>query len=935
VISAGPTFANPGDLDPTFGEGGKVRFGFGLGDDQARAMTAQVDGKILVAGYATNGSHTEFGITRFLSNGSLDLTFGQQGKVLTAIRSSLDAAHRGDDFVYSIRLYGNDRFVVAGTGRALGFGTNNDFVLARYYLDGSLDTSFDGDGRVSTDFFGRIEEGFGMTVQADGNIILVGPVETPAADFDFGIARYNPDGSPDATFGGGDGLVSISIGIFDQARGVTLQEDGKILVSGAAVLLPSTEVTAIVRLNSNGSPDLSFDGDGILTRNVFAEDGFEAGNVVLMQPNLMGQTKFVIAGTGPGGQLFVLRYNLNGTPDNTFDGDGLAFVPGTWADTSIGLAFSTSAGSATAIYVGGHQNVNPDFAPTVAKLTLGGALDLSYNGDGLALAYIKGSGGGGLLLYAGTKVILCGSISVDGQTDTAISRLDSSGDPDPTFGVNAVSSVDLGNTPAVAMAVAHQVDGKIVVAGRVQRGSRSHFAVARLENSGKLDPTFDGDGRVVTTIGDVSDWANAVALQADGKIVAAGTAQLNGPPVLWHFAAARYRNDGSLDPDFSGDGKMTVSVYGISDGRAVGIQDDQKIIMAGSTQFGLDANYALIRMLPDGTPDGLFDGDGRVSTQFGSFADTARAIVIRPGNGPIAVGSTELNEFPEFGAAAYTASGGPDNMFAGDGTQITSIDSQNDAAFAAAIQPPKNRIVAVGESGDGEQEPRFGLARWDNMGGLDPSFGVNGVLSYVVSTGPSGARGVSVLPDGRFLVAGWARPSGSASDFAVVRFLEWGENDETFGAQGSGGQVLVDLRFGGEDRGNAISVDGYQRAVVAGESGGVFGVVRLLGDNGLVDTGERSLPSAVRLALAGPNPFRNSTMFLIDLPKYADITVTAHDVTGSCLRRFADGLREAGRHPFVWDGRLESGSQAASGVYFVRLIVGTTSHVTKVVKIAM
>ena len=930
VLLAGSAFAAPGDLDPSFGEGGRVRFGFGGGSDAGRHVAQQLDGKIVVAAQIANGLYTEIGLARYLPDGTLDTSFGEQGFVRTAIRPSLNATQRGDDFVSGLMVTA-DKIVVAGLGRAVGWGTGNDFVMARYDLNGVLDPTFDGDGKVITDFYGDYDECHAMTMQPDGKILLAGIVVS-GGDSDFGVARYLTDGSLDPSFGGGDGKVNVSIGTGDQARGIGVQSDGKIVVTGFANVAPSTEAVAIIRLLSDGTPDPSWDFDGKLTRNISGSSGFECGLVVAMQTPLVLPQKIVIAGIVLN-QMFVLRYNQDGTPDNTFDGDGLVIVPGTTFAGAGGIAFTSSGGNPTRILVSG-DNGGGAAAPVVIKLDLNGAYDGTFGGgDGIAEAPILGGGGQGLALAAGARPVVVGRVSVGGQNDLAVARLDSNGAPDPTFDGDGWNSHDLGNAPARATAVVHQPNGKILVAGTARIGGIDRFALARLDPIGRLDPSFDGDGRVITMIGDVSSRGNAIVLQPDGRTVVAGTAQVNGPPVLSHFAAARYDKLGALDPSFAGTGTTTIAVYGFADGRAATRQDDGKIVIAGSTQFGGNANFALVRLDTLGVPDPLFDGDGRISTEMGSLADTARAVIVRPDGVVFVAGSALVSGTPEFAAASYGGNGGLDVSFSGDGKVMTSVDFWADHAYACAIQASAGRVVLAGQSFGFKSEGNFGLLRYDIFGDPDPTFGGagTGTLVLPVSNGSSGGRAVSVLPDGRFLVAGWARPSGTASDFAVVRFLPDGENDETFA---TGGAAVVDVRLGSDDTGNAISADPFGRAVVAGEAGGVFGVVRLLGDTGLTDVGD--LPAGapvVRLALVGAHPCTGPALFALDLPRAAAAELDVFDVRGARVRTLLRGELPAGRHRLEWDGLDDAGRAVAPGVYFARAASEGTIQVARVVRV--
>ena len=171
---------------------------------------------------------------------------------------------------------------------------------------------------------------------------------------------------------------------------------------------------------------------------------------------------------------------------------------------------------------------------------------------------------------------------------------------------------------------------------------------------GDLDVSFSGDGKQTTDFGG-ADVASAVAVQADGKLVVAGTSDGN-------FALARYGVDGALDPSFSGDGLVTTDLGGTDDGQGVAIQADGKIVVVGSS----DGNFALARYTAGGGLDPSFSGDGLQTTDFGA-ADGATAVAIQ-GDGRIVVGGSSGGDFA---LARYDAAGELDPSFSGDGKQTT------------------------------------------------------------------------------------------------------------------------------------------------------------------------------------------------------------------------------------------------------------------------
>ncbi len=243
-----------GSLDSLFGQGGKVITPIGTGDDFGLSTTLQSDGKILVAGYSHNGSNNDFSLARYNTNGSLDTSFDFDGKVTIAIGSSRDEA-RG------ITVQSDGKILMAGFSYTQISG-NFDFAIVRLNPNGSLDQTFGDKGKVITSIGIGDDISRSITLQPDGKILVLGYCSNSESN-DFALARYNTDGSLDTTFDS-DGIVTTSIGIGnDFGLSVTVQSNGKILAAGY-----SEDKFALVRYNSDGSLDKGFDSIGGTGLNV-------------------------------------------------------------------------------------------------------------------------------------------------------------------------------------------------------------------------------------------------------------------------------------------------------------------------------------------------------------------------------------------------------------------------------------------------------------------------------------------------------------------------------------------------------------------------------------------------------------------------------------------------------------------------------------------
>ena len=238
-----------GTLDNTFGTNGKLTTNFGSSNDIANSVVIQLDGKIIAAGYTNSGAYDDFAIVRYNSDGTLDASFGVAGKVTTDYQGFSERA-------FSVVLQGDGKIVVGG------FSGMSDFFLTRYNTDGTLDSGFGTGGKVSTDF-GNGDNGNSLAIQSDGKIILAGVANNGNYNI-FGIARYNSDGSLDNTFGSG-GKTTTDFGKYCEGKSVAIQSDSKIIVGGLAQDANSQPNFALARYNANGSLDLSFGSGGKVT----------------------------------------------------------------------------------------------------------------------------------------------------------------------------------------------------------------------------------------------------------------------------------------------------------------------------------------------------------------------------------------------------------------------------------------------------------------------------------------------------------------------------------------------------------------------------------------------------------------------------------------------------------------------------------------------
>jgi uncharacterized delta-60 repeat protein len=402
-----------GSLDKTFGFGGQaatapLRLRGAL---LARAVSLQPNGKLVVAG--SSGvlmDSREFGLARYRPNGSLDSRFGTGGKVRTAFSSA--------SYANALALQPGGKIVAAGTVLDKGFPNQAGFALARYRANGSLDKGFGTRGRVITRFgglcaleggkpvAGRCGSALAVTIQPDGKILAVGSscggfceFEHPYPPDTIALVRYKGNGTLDPTFGNG-GLVKTDIGVPAEARSVSLQPDGKIVVAGVGLASgdlrdPHYEFV-LARYNVDGSLDASFGAGGTTTTDFLdcpcgLPYGAEA-NAVLVQadgkivagghtldPESLTRDAFALA-----------RYNPNGSPDTGFGEGGRVITsfgfsgpdsPANSGDVINALALQPD-GKIDAIGYSNYGEHQEQYAFSLARYAPHGALDPSFGKGG-------------------------------------------------------------------------------------------------------------------------------------------------------------------------------------------------------------------------------------------------------------------------------------------------------------------------------------------------------------------------------------------------------------------------------------------------------------------------------------------------------------------------------------------------------------------------
>ncbi len=749
-------------------------------------------------------------------NDPLDLSFGLRGKVLTDFTYTASS----NNLAQGMAVQADGKMVAAGYTQT---GGNYDFALARYNIDGSLDTTFGAGGKVTTDFGSPSDFAYSVALQADGKIVVAGTSHN-GSNSDFALARYNPDGSLDTTFGTGGKLTTPVGSDRDDAHSVALQADGKIVVAGLSNSgnnLDYNEDFALARYNTDGSLDTTFGADGKLTTNfgVF----HEAAQSVAVQAD----GKIVVAGYRSNASNFgsldfaLARYNRRRQPGH---------------------------------HLRRRRQAHHRLRPQRRRRQRGGAGRRQDRGGRLH-----------------RQPAATTTSRWPGTTPTAAWT--------PPSTATASSPPHFGSNDTAA-SVAVQADGKIVAAGTRYGGD---FALARYNTDGSLDTDFGTGGKLTTDFGSPSfpanDQATRVAVQPDGKIVAAG-ASYNG--VDYDFALARYNADGSLDTSFDADGKSpptsptplppttlptawrcrptarswwpattpaaatatsrwrattataastppsaatassppTSAPTSTSPG-AWPCRPTARSWSAGSSHNGAGGfDFALARYNADGSLDTTFDGDGKLTTDFGSFPSTwpgawrcrptARSWWPAPRNGRLR----------RWRGTTRTAAWTPPSTATASSPLPSAPTTRRPIAWrcrptarswwpAPALAPPESTTKAMSSAAT--------TSRWRGTtrdGSLDTSFDGDGKLTTAFGSVNDDAYSVAVQADGKIVAAGYSSNSDGSSDFALARYNTDGSLDTSFDGDG---KLTTDFgSFNDFVYGVAVQADG--KIVVAGSA---------------------------------------------------------------------------------------------------------------------
>lgn len=645
IVSGTGIRAGTVSLDTSFNGTGYQIQGFGATGGIAEGIVVQADGRIVIGGWTTeNFGPIDFGAIRFGANGILDNSFSGDGKVTTNL-SPFDTAR-------SVLLQPDGKILLCGE-RYSG-NTNNDFAISRYLPDGTLDNSFDGNGIATPIVSGFSDEySYDALLQPDGKIVMVGttaPTTTIGENVptDIAVMRLNTDGSLDTTFNGSGILIARFNNVNEAATAVVLQPDGKIVIGG---FLNNTirNDFLLMRFTAGGLLDTSFGTNGLVITPI---NGL---NSAISSLALQSDGKILAGGSVTGGSAIV-RYNSDGSIDNTFSNSGIASTT-----MSISKLMLKPDGK---IIAAGTLNSRI----TVSRFNANGSIDTNFNGTGIfsASGISSSCRGYSSAIQNDDKIVISGtcysntlgldSMAViriketvrripfdfdgDGKTDLSIYR-PAAGEWWVNRSSNSVTfAAQFGVSTDKIVPGDYTGDGKTDIA--VWRPSSGEWLILRSEDSGYFTIPFgasgdvpapadyDGDGKTdaavfrpstntwfilnssgigvsIVTFGAAGDKPVAADYDGDGKTDIAIFRPGDGSWWYLRSSDGQFRvfrfgveTDKPVQSDYTGDGKADIAVFRPTTGEWFILRSE-------------DSNYYSIRFGTNGdvAVPGDYDGDGK------------------------------------------------------------------------------------------------------------------------------------------------------------------------------------------------------------------------------------------------------------------------------------------------------------------------------------
>lgn len=728
--------------------------------------------------------------------GDLDSTFGD-GKGWVNFNGFRSYANYHDVPIASF-IRSDGKLIVVGSS------SNASVAISRLNTDGTLDTSFNTTGSLSIAASGSIvgSGAIAATLLPDDKIVVLIPVRNESGYKNIGLLKLNEDGSIDTSFGNvGISMMPYSGGVDEiQCQGSTMfirQSDGKFVSACRSNPIGGPDQMYLVRFNDDGTLDTSFDSDGVVN-STLQSNGF--GNFIQQSDG-----KLVAVGQKPNGPYnqqglhTAVRFNVDGSLDTVFNSAADSALSGSFV---YGAAI-TQQNDGRLVILGN----------AMIRLNINGSRDTSFSGDGI----VPFASGNSVVEDAAHNLVTVGFTADNCYTqppcpfNIRLTRVLPNGNLDTSFGVGGVIAMAgythfwAGLLPSLVL----QTDGKWVMTTTQANDANftNDYDIRRFNSDGSVDTAFGVAGVVNINFGGYGDSTDAVATtalqQQDGKLVAAGW--LYDANSIKQFGLVRYNFNGSLDTTFNGSGSAVTT---FDDRNSYGSvltdliqQADGKLVAIGWTQTGT----ALARYNTDGSPDASFNGDGKVITRDGLSGDIPADIgvgatpysVMQQSDGKLVLGGTTYKEdgIYQMLLTRYNADGSLDTSFNGTGFVRTESEGGVNGAGSAVNSVIQQSDGKLVAVGYASGAACSVVARYLDDGSLDTSFNSQGVVCTSIGVSGSAANRAIQQSDGKLIVGG-----NGGTTIQLARYNSDGSLDANFGIQGvietadMGGYYSVEVR---------------------------------------------------------------------------------------------------------------------------------------------
>lgn len=692
-------FNTDGTLDSSFGYNG-IKY-LSLGNSfGVEKMQLLANGKILLC--------SQYSLIRLNSNGFYDTTFGTNG--ITAI-ASLPSSNT--IFNKSMTLQNDGKIITVGYGM---YSTNRDFVLVRYNVDGTIDTTYGTNGIAQFNLGTNYDYAFEAATQTDDKIIVTGHTSTTGTTSfnDMVTIRVNTNGSLDTTFGNSGKVVYATSIISDSGRSVVIQPDGKIVV-----LVITNGHPAYFRYNTDGTLDTTLNGVGykIDTINISGSGNPNSINFIKPKMVLLDSGKFIISGTS-NGDFALKKINADGSNDLTFGTNGLSTYNFNTSDYS-NFVNVTNTGS---IYTGGYTFLSTNISKIVT-------LEFNENGAYVNSSFfnLKSSGDAIAKMIEQTNgkiVVLDEASDLNNYPNLTVRRYNSDGTPDNTFGIGGVVDTQkLGDIYGDCLIKLN--DEKLAFS------SMNNRYIYRITSDGVLDSTFGTNGLVdLSSIIISGSSLDEIKQGPDNKIyVAFDNALSNG---ILDFGILRLLDNGTIDTTFGTNGifHTRFDYFNTADSNEAPsimcFQSNGKLIVSGFLSDNTTTNVAIgiLRINSNGTIDTSFGTAGKTIINPSTYYRNWPTTIICLNNDSFLLNASLQTYSTSISATLkFNANGSLDTSFGTSG-YVYDLSYNNDMVLQT-----DGKILKGGEN----QNTHFSTTRYNTDGTIDISFGNNGYLNTPIN----------------------------------------------------------------------------------------------------------------------------------------------------------------------------------------------------------